>query len=460
MLVCSGPVMAQDQAWVQIEAQPNLSTAMDRARAYAALFPQVQGYRLASGWYGIAIGPLTSDEAVAELHSLTAQNMIPSDSYISDGASFGDLFWPVGGQAATPTAPAAESTAMAPADTVVATDTPALPEETIGQAKAGEAALDQTGREDLQTALKWFGFYDGKVDGHIGSGSRASMANWQSAQGFEPTGVLTAGQRTALVDGYKGEESAFGFQTVTEPEAAIEISLPMAMLNFDRYTPPFVRYGAKDGSGVTGMLISEPGTKASLSGLYDVLQSLDIVPADGERALEDTSFTIHGKNDKIETVAYAEIVGSNVKGYLLSWDVAKSGQMNRVLPIVQSSFRSTGDKAMDPGLVPLADAVKRGLLAGLSAKKPKVSRSGFFIDAAGSVLTTVEAVDQCGSVTLERSLGAKVTFEDKASGIAVLTPDAPLAPASVATLPPMRRKSALRWPSLATAMRGGCPRRC
>lgn len=87
---------------------------------------------------------------------------------------------------------------------------------------------------------------------------------------------------------------------------------------------------------------------------------------------------------------------------------------------------------MDPGLVPLADAVKRGLLAGLAPKKARFSRSGFFIDAQGSVLTTSEAVDQCGSITLERSLGAKVTFEDKASGIAVLTPDAPLAPKSVA----------------------------
>ena len=180
------------------------------------------------------------------------------------------------------------------------------------------------------------------------------------------------------------------------------------------------------------MLISEPGTTASLSGLYDVLQSLEIVPAEGERSLGDTSFTITGRNDKIETLAYAEIAGSNVKGYLLSWDVAQSAQMQRVLPMVQSSFRSSGEKAMDPGLVPLSEAVRRGLLEGLEVKKPKLSRSGFFIDSKGSVLTTTEAVDQCGSITLERSIPAKVTFADAASGIAVLTPDMALAPKSVA----------------------------
>lgn len=436
MLVCGGPLMAQDKVWLQIEAQPNLSTAMDRARAYAAMLPQVQGYRLGNGWYGISIGPLTSDEAVAALNSLIAQKMIPVDSYISNGASFGDIFWPVGAQTETPTAPPADVPADViaelPADVIAVPKTPVSSKETIGEAKFGEAALDQTGREDLQAALKWFGFYDGKVDGRIGSGSRSSMANWQSAQGFDPTGVLTTSQRTALVEGYKGEEAAYGLQALTEPEAAIEITLPMAMLAFDRYIPPFVRYGARNGSGVTAMLISEPGTKASLSGLYNVLQSLDIVPAQGDRAMNDTAFTIRGKNDKIESYAYAEVVGSNVKGYLLSWDVSKSDKMNRVLPIVQSSFRSTGDKAMDPGLVPLADAVKRGLVAGLTVKKPRLSRSGFFIDAAGSVLTTSEAVDQCGQITLERTVGARVTFQDKGKGIVVLTPDVALAPASFA----------------------------
>lgn len=434
-LLTVAPVMAQDKLWLQIEAQPDLNTATDRARAYASVFPQVEGYHLKSGWYGVALGPYTSDQAVQQLQSLMVQNMIPADSYISDGSSFGDQFWPVGGQTAT--APAAPAT-QTPTAEVVVTEAPipdpttALPEETVKEAKAGEAALDTGGRQDLQAALKWYGFYDGRVDGNIGSGTRGSMAKWQAAQGFEATGVLTTSQRKAIVEGYKGEESAFGFETVTDPESAVEITLPLAMLQFERYTPPFVRYGEKDGSGVTAMLISEPGTTASLAGLYDVLQSLDIVPSDGERSLGDTSFSIRGRNDKIETLAYAEIVGSNVKGYLLSWDVARSAQMQRVLPIVQSSFRSSGEKAMDPGLVPLEAAVKRGLMDGLAVKKPKLSRSGFFIDAKGSVLTTTEAVDQCGAITLERSVAAKVSFEDKALGIAVLTPDVVLAPQVVA----------------------------
>jgi S1-C subfamily serine protease len=454
-VLSAGPVGAQVGSWVQIEAQPDLRTATDRARAYAGSFPHLQGYKLKSGWYGIVIGPMSPAEAAADLATLAGQGRVPPDSFITDGVNFREPFWPEttaaplpatevplasAAPALTPVAPvtgapvtgATGTTAPTPAAPAAGAAPLVAPQETVRDARAAEGLLSASDRQDMQTAMQWFGFYSGKIDGSFGAGTRTSMAAWQSAKGFEPTGVLTTTQRKALIDGYKGEESGFGFQTLTEAESGIEITLPMAMLAFDRYTPPFVRYASKDGSGLTAMLISEPGTKASLSGLYDVLQSLEIMPAGGERSLSDTFFNLHSRNDKIETVAYVSIEGGNVKGFLLSWNVGLSDRMKRVLPMVQASFRSAGDKALDPGLVPLDQAVRRGLLSGLDPKKPAQSRSGFFIDDKGSVLTTSAAVAQCGRITLEHDVKAKVTFEDKAKGIAVLTPEAPLAPAVVA----------------------------
>lgn len=428
----------QGGSWVQIEAQPDLNTAMDRVRAYAAVLPQIQGYHLRSGWYGIAMGPFSAAEANVQLQSLLAQNMIPPDSYVASAVSFGEQFWPVG-ESTAPAAPATPeaSLAPAPAEPSITLTAPeplpsALPDETVEEARASEAELDAEGRMALQSALQWFGYYQGRVDGNIGAGSRRSMAAWQGAQGLEPTGVLTRAQRQGLLDSYRAEEASYGFETLDERESGIEISLPMAMLSFDTYTPPFVRYGARNGSGLSAMLISQPGTTSSLAGLYQVLQSLDIMPATGERSLGETSFTIHGQDGRIESLAYAEVIGSAVKGYILSWDAAQSARMQRVLPMVQASFRSTGDTVMDPGLVPLQEAVKRGLMQGLQAKQAKFSRSGFFIDAKGSVLTTLEAVASCGKVTLERNMPARVSFQDAASGIAVVTPQAPLAPRAVA----------------------------
>jgi hypothetical protein len=415
LMLCGFASVAQaQQMWVQIDAQPTLSAAMARAQAYSAMLEQVQGYRLPSGGYAVVLGPMEPEVAVVTLQSLLTQNMIASDSALADGQGFGPQFWPVGAQATNPDAAGAV-------------------DQTQAAQSAPEVVLNETERREVQTALKWFGFYAGLVDGNIGSGSRAGIANWQTAQGFDPTGVLTADQRAALVDTYQAEQSGFGFETVNDPDAGIEISLPMAMVAFDRATPPFVRFSSKGGSGVTALLISQPGgTKANLAALYDVLQSLDIMPVVGDRALEEASFSMQGRNGQIETLAYAQIVGGAVKGFVLSWDVAKGDQMQRVVEIVQSSFRSTGDVALDPGLVPLDEAAKRGLLAGLAVKQPKLSRTGFFIDQTGSVLTTIEAVDQCGTITLDQSHGAKVTFTDKASGLAVLTPDALVAPRSVA----------------------------
>ncbi len=438
----------QQMVWVQIDAQPTLTAAMDRARAYGALLDQVQGYRLPTGGYAIVLGPMQPDAAVATLHSLLAQNMIAADSVLSEGADFGAQFWPVGAQATTPAEGASEQPLadQIPADQPVVeqpvveqpvVEQPAIIEmpalQSLGDAKASELGLDENDRREVQTALKWFGFYQGLVDGAIGSGSRAAMANWQTAQGFDPTGVLTTGQRGILIDTFRAEQTGFGFETVDDVASGIEISLPLAMVSFEDTAPPFVRYGPKDGSGVTVLLISQPeGSRASLSTLYDVLQTLDIMPAVGDRALEDSSFTLQGRNDQIETVAYAQIVGGSVKGYVVSWPRHKSDQMPRVLDIMHASFRSTGDVALAPGRVPLDEAAKRGLLAGLSVKQPIRTASGFFIDQAGSVLTALASVEGCGTVTLDESHGAKVTFVDKTSGLAVLTPDTPLSPRSVA----------------------------
>ena len=420
------PLAAQDRTWLQIEAQPNLATALDRARAYAALFPDVEGYRLGSGWYGIALGPQTQAAAGARLLDLRRQNLIPADSYLADGTSYGQRFWPVGAAVATPEPDVIAALPEAPLEPVVE------PEETVQQARAAEAALTGEERIALQVALKWYGFYDSALDGSFGKGTRASMAAWQAANGFEQTGILSTRQRGQLADTYRSDKAEFGFETVAEAEAGIEITLPLALIAFDRYEPPFVHYAEKGGSGLKVLLISQPGGTAGLAGLYDVLQTLELVPPTGERALEEDSFTIHGSNGKIETLAFATAESGNIKGYLISWNRTDADRMTRILPAMQASFRALGDQVLDPGLVPLSEAARRGLLSGLDVRLPRLSRSGFFIDARGAVLTTAEAVAGCGKIVLERTVEATVSFQDAGLGIAVLTPASPLSPGSVA----------------------------
>jgi S1-C subfamily serine protease len=427
---------AQDRVWLQIEAQPRLDTAQERAEAYAGVFPETNGFRLRSGWYAIVLGPYAVAEGAARLNSLKAENLIPSDSFIADGASFADQFWPVAGAA-----PAVEPTPLEPPAVVteealpeiapeVAPEPVAEPEETPQQARASEAALSEEDRKLLQESLQWFGFYDGGIDGAFGRGTRGSMAAWQEAMGLEPTGILTTRERATLVTNYQAEVAEYGFAEVTEAEAGISVTMPLALVEFDHYEPPFVHFREKAGSGLTLVLISQPGDAAALSGLYDVLQTLKAMPTTGERAKGDTEFRIHGTSATIESHAWAQAVNGTVKGFMLISTPATAERDARIIEVMEASFKSTGATALDPGMVPMEESARRGLLAGLEVRTPKFSRSGFFVDASGSVVTTAEAVAGCSRITLEREVEATVTAS--ADGLALLTPAATLSPPAVA----------------------------
>jgi S1-C subfamily serine protease len=84
----------------------------------------------------------------------------------------------------------------------------------------------------------------------------------------------------------------------------------------------------------------------------------------------------------------------------------------------------------------LDESARQGLLAGLEVRHARLSRSGFYVDAAGAVLTTAEAVDQCGRILLDGVTEATVALSDPSTGLAVLKPASALAPASFAALSP------------------------
>jgi len=65
-------------------------------------------------------------------------------------------------------------------------------------------------------------------------------------------------------------------------------------------------------------------------------------------------------------------------------------------------------------------------------RKPKASRSGFYIDGDGTVVTTTEVLGECGELTIDSEHAADVVHIDDALGIAVLRPKSQLAPSNVA----------------------------
>ncbi|MCB4456364.1 trypsin-like peptidase domain-containing protein [Leisingera sp. McT4-56] len=434
----TAPVSAQssrDAVWIQIAARPSLREAENEARSYAARLPDVSGYALGGGWYGVVLGPYAREDAERVLQVYRAEGQIPRDSFIAFKRNLRSQFYPVAADATQPAEPA-----PAPAEPAVQEPEPqqqtalqsTLPDETPAQARRSESTLSRDARMQLQIALKAAGFYNSGIDGAFGRGTRASMSDWQAARGFEPTGVLTTAQRQVLMDEYNAPLISAGMARVEDAKAGIALQIPAGEVAFDRYESPFAHYTSKGDLGAQVLLISQPGDKRTLFGLYDILQTLEIVPLEGPRQRGSDSFTIEGRNNQIVSFTQASLKNGEVKGFTLIWPAGDEDRRTRVLAAMQASFTRL-EGVLDPAAG--GDAVQSvDLVSGLEIRKPKLSRSGFFVDGSGSVLTTSDVVAGCSRITLDHGYQAEVEANNTAEGIAILKPAEALAPAAVAGL--------------------------
>lgn len=445
--VLTGAAALAQDAWVQIEARPTLVEAEGRVRAYSGVFPDVAGFSMDTGWYAIVLGPYPPAEAQRQLDLLRGERLIPADSYIADPRRFTRRFWPAGG---TATGAATPVTALPPSDPAQPEPVPtdpaptepvtaeagasALPDETPAEARRSEALLLPEDRRAIQAALQWQGFYDGAIDGAFGPGTRRSMADWQAATGREATGILTSAERAALIAAVAGERAELGLTEVREEEAGIAITLPLGLVAFDHYEPPFAHFNAIGGSGMRVLLISQKGDQNTLFGLYESLQTLEIVPLSGERNLGRTGFVLSGADDRVHSYSQADLKDGMIKGFTLVWHPGDEARAARILGEMKSSFRPFGDHALDPGLgQPLAED-RAALLAGLEVRRPVLSRSGFYLGDGGLVATTTEVLAGCSRLTIDAGLEVDAIWQDADLGLALLAPRTVLAPPARANL--------------------------
>ncbi len=423
---------SQDVVWVQIEAHPSLATAQQRAALYADRIEDVNGFALPGGWFGIAVGPYRRSDAQDVLNTYRTQGLIPRDSYIAFSTAYRRQFFPEGAnvlnrgvieapnrQPAVQTEQAQQTAPAAPA-----------PDETPAQARRSERALSAIERQELQIALKWAGFYSAAIDGSFGRGTRASMAAWQDANGYDVTGILTTQQRIALFQQYNAVLDGLGLKPVQDLQAGIEMQIPTEIVKANGYDYPFAKYTAIGDIPVEVLLISQEGDQSTLIGLYNLMQALEIVPLDGRREQRQNSFLLIGENDKFISHTEAELQNGQIKGFTLIWPAGDEDRRRRLLDEMRGSFARL-DGVLDPSWAD-SDAQSVDLVAGLQIRKPILSRSGFFVNAQGAVVTMLDAVQSCGRVTLDEDTDAQIVSTDTGLGLAVLTPDTAITPRDVA----------------------------
>ncbi len=434
MLAMTGAVTAQQDGqnvvWVQIEAHPSLSVAQSRAQVYSSRIADVNGFSLGGNWYGILLGPYLREDAERVLQVYRSDRLIPQDSFIAFSRNLGAQYWPEGGNVLAPgvvTTPAEQSN---PQQDATNQPDPEPSDETPAEARRSERLLTSEERKDLQIAMRAGGFYNSTIDGAFGAGTRRAMADWQFANGYEGTGILTTAQRAALMDQYNAPLISVGMRSVRDDNAGIEMDMPAGSVGFSKYEPPFAHYDATGDLGVKVLLISQPGTQATLYGLYDIMQTLEIVPLNGARERGNDWFTLEGRGKEIVSYTEARLQDGEIKGFTLIWPVGDEERRIRVLDEMKASFSRT-DGVLSPaaGGETVQDV---DLVSGLVVRKPRVSRSGFYIDTKGTVVTTSDVVQGCSRITLDEEYRADLLTSDTGLGVAVLRPVEPLAPLSVA----------------------------
>ncbi|MCT4559656.1 MAG: trypsin-like peptidase domain-containing protein [Pelagimonas sp.] len=484
---------ASDVVYIQVEARTSLTGAEQSVRDYAGVAPDVNGFSLGGGWYGVALGPYSREQAAQVLSDLRARGVIPRDSYIEVPRAYGRQFWPVGADAqraaqeqaiaqaaqaaadvTTPTATAADSTGAAPAVSpvapatadLVATETaaqaggapaqaePAVaptpepapvvepvvvtepepepdPEETPREARRSESKLTRDQRKELQIALQWAGYYKAAIDGAYGPGTRRSMSAWQEENGHDVTGVLTTRQRAQLMAQYNAVLDGMDLALHTDTGAGIEMQIPFGAVTFDRYEAPFALYkptGLVPGARV--LLVSQPGDRKTLNGLYEIMQTLEIVPPNGTRERGKNGFTLIGENDQIVSHTEVGLRNGELKGFTLIWPAGDEERRTRVLEHMKKDYIRTAG-VLDPATI--TDAGQGvDLVSGLKVRKPKSNATGFFVESRGTVVTALANVAACERVTLNGLYDARVLASDEQLGLSVLVPKDTLAPRAVA----------------------------
>lgn len=277
--------------------------------------------------------------------------------------------------------------------------------------------------------LKWAGVYPGRIDGAFGRGTRNAMATWQGRKGFDVTGILTTDQRAALLQDYNAVLSDLGLASLRDDNAGIEVILPTDIVAFEKYEYPFAHYTSTGDIPATILLISQEGDQSTLFGLYDIMQTLDIVPPDGPRERKDTSFVLIGEDATRISETRVSLENGQVKGFTLIWPAGDEERRGRLLAEMDRSFVRLA-AVLPPSATSEEQAID--LVSGLEIRAPRVSRSGFFVDRRGTVITTSEAVESCSRITIDTDTEAEVLLNDTASGVAILKPSTNLAPLAVA----------------------------
>jgi S1-C subfamily serine protease len=417
--------------WIQVESQNNIRDTKSRAQVFARDFPDTRAFQTKTGWYAIVIGPMDEAAATTELDRLKADGKVPTDSFVTNGATYLGQLWPLSAGTDTVIATADEGTAD---KTPPEPETGPIPDPDLAATRKLEKSWSRDQKKEFQRYLIWTGDYKSTIDGAYGRGTRAAIKAFQSREGFQDTGYLTEAQTALLKQRFDDAAATLGIADLRNLDAGIEMKYPANLVEFDRLQSPYVRFKPKAGSDVRMMLISQKGGRAELDALYEIMETFDYIPKGGYRVKKRAWFVLSGRDENVVSYTFVRTDSRSVKGFTIIWPPAKNDIMQPFATMMYNSFSPLNDYVLDDTIG--EDTTEQDPIdtaEDLTPPKPDHAASGFFINPEGVVITNSANVTGCSRVTInDGTVVFEVLAENTALSLVALRPTVEFTPPSYA----------------------------
>lgn len=275
------PPVAAPGTYIRLQSLRTQAEGEEALTQWRENFPGAGLWHLPGGWYGVALGPLEEETALAWLAAFKQADLMPGDAFTSEAAEMGEAVTP--GEAPDLPVPG-EPQEMPPMD-------------------------------EVQKALRWAGLYEGGIDGKAGPQTRAAISAEIIGQRFSPdpgTAMRNLMERRAE---WRDE---MGLTKLEDAHTGLSLTAPMDKLQFDRTERALSIYAPMNDSGAALILFSQPGGQQELLDLSGLVTALGWVPRP-KRVIEKGHVLLTGKNADHHGRAEGWVRDGRAEGFVLIW---------------------------------------------------------------------------------------------------------------------------------------------
>jgi S1-C subfamily serine protease len=288
-------------------------------------------------------------------------------------------------------------------------------------------------RGNIQLSLIWAGSYSGLVDGELGRRTYKSIQAYQQSIGAAPTGALSRSQFDELIAEANLLMGEIGFDIVSDPETGLTLALPTALLSHSGPTRRGFRWVSPDDRSVEIETVAMPVAEQSYLQLYERLSRERPNRRVTYRTFEPSFFVVSGYIGTRKFYSRFQPGPLATRGFSLAWDPSLGPIMDR-MAVAMSSLLVVDTSVAERPPAELTPDERASPEPEQRADGDISLGTGFFVSAAGHLVTNDHVVERCREAVVRladgQASGARILARSSQDDLAILK--AEMAPAAVA----------------------------